>query len=393
MPLEPDTIRISAFANRLLPLAAVATVCDQMDLKEENYIFVREALKMLNVGEALPGLLILGEVLGISHWTEDKFGFTAGPCINALERMNNGAASYAVALMANGNREKCIPIAEYMRKCNEHRKLAVEYGWQKVIQALEARGDDPGYPIIEYIPRLDDVELEKLEGYIGNIVGRMTEETKSPCALFTDSTEEGILKGSFRSVEGYDVKEHLDMCQNEFVKYGGHAMAAGASVRKDNFEHMREAMQRCSKRPEVSKINEISKRHYDVAIKNSEIKEAIDIDQRFAPFGNANEQLIYKIEGFNVIFDKDEIKRQVKGGGVRMKSIYSTAIGFGLWELAKDITQPCELTLYGKISYNHFNGNATPQIEIIDLEIVEPTETKSSILQKMLTEAAKNRNN
>ena len=153
-------------------------------------------------------------------------------------------------------------------------------------------------------------------------------------------------------------------------------------------------MQKCSKRPDIPQINKIAKRHYDVAIKNSEIKEAIDIDQRFAPFGNANEPLIYKIEGFSVIFDKDEIKRQVKGGGVRLKSVYSTAIGFGLWELAKDITQPCELTLYGKISYNHFNGNATPQIEIIDLEIAETTtESKVSKLQMMLSQASANRNN
>lgn len=389
---EEEKVVVSGFVHKLLPLAAIATVCDQMDLKEENYVFVREGLKMLNKGAALPGMLILGEVLGISYWTEDKFGFNAGPCINALERMKNGASQFAVALMANGSRDRCIKIAEVMRKCNEKRKLAVEYGWQKAMEAIQSRGSDAGYPIIEYIPRLDDIELEKLEGYIGNIVGRVTEQMKRPCGLFTDSTEE-ILKGSFRSIEGYDIKAHLDECQDEFVKYGGHAMAAGASVRKDNFEHMRAAMQNCSKMPVEANNTETTEYQYDVAIKDSDIKEAIELDQRFAPFGNANEPLIYKIEGFNVIYDKDEIKRQIKGGGVRLKSIYSTAVGFGMWDLAKDITQPCELTLYGKISYNHFNNSATPQIELVGLEVNQTASSKVSKLQQMLAEASTSRNN
>ena len=63
---EEEKVVVSGFVHKLLPLAAIATVCDQMDLKEENYVFVREGLKMLNKGAALPGMLILGEVLGIS---------------------------------------------------------------------------------------------------------------------------------------------------------------------------------------------------------------------------------------------------------------------------------------------------------------------------------------
>ena len=84
---------------------------------------------------------------------------------------------------------------------------------------------------------------------------------------------------------------------------------------------------------------------------------------------------------------------KVKGGGVRLKSIYSTAVGFGMWDLAKDITQPCELTLYGKISYNHFNGSATPQIELVGLEVNQTASSKVSKLQQMLAEASTSRNN
>ena len=156
---------------------------------------------------------------------------------------------------------------------------------------------------------------------------------------------------------------------------------------------MRAAMQNCSKMPVEANNTETTEYQYDVAIKDSDIKEAIELDQRFAPFGNANEPLIYKIEGFNVIYDKDEIKRQIKGGGVRLKSIYSTAVGFGMWDLAKDITQPCELTLYGKISYNHFNGSATPQIELVGLEVNQTASSKVSKLQQMLAEASTSRNN
>lgn len=360
--------------NLLLPLAALATVCDQMPLTEENYYFVRQGFSLLNkeVPCMLMGMKVLGNVLGISYWDVTAFGFGIGPAINAPERLENGGAMKSIRLMLTDDAETCRAMALELKEYNEKRKAVVAEATAKTMEIIDK--SSISYPIIVYNPDIG-------EGIIGIIAGKVVEKYGVPAGIFTKSDNPDILKGSFRSTDDYNIKAHLDMCGDDFIcdpedesetddekkkKVGGHAGAAGASVRRDMFEKMCRDLCAVSKRPENIEENI---RYYDADITADKVSPALVENEKFQPFGNGNPNLRFRISGFKVIPNRyGEIKKHLAKDGIRIHSTYCDAVGFGLWGICEKITKPMTVTLYGEISYNRFNGKVTPQIIFDDIE-------------------------
>lgn len=288
--------------------------------------------------------------------------------------MYDGAAGKGVHLLINGNIDKCREIAQQMKTYNSYRIESVSAAMQTVDELLEKRGNDPGYPVLLYVPDIS-------EGIIGILSGKVEERYNSPCGIFTDSAE-GILKGSFRSPENYNIKDHLDMISTEFIGYGGHEGAGAGSVRKDNFDHMCQALIAVSKKPENNALDS-DVYYYDIEINDRDVAKAIDENIAFAPFGNGNPDLIFKVTGFDVIPDYGGYKKPIGSNGVRLKSPFTTAVGFGLWDQV-EIDSPCRITLYGTIADNFFNGNHYPQIlfEHYELETNQTTTFTQKVADK-----------
>lgn len=347
----------------LQPLAALATVCDHMKLVEENFYMVRSGLEKLNRAQPIgvTGLLTLLKVLDVSYCDASTFGYLLGPCVNAPERMQDGGAELAVRLFTENSPEQCAVLANTLVDFNYKRKVLVREALTKTAENVKL-GNIP-YPLVVYVPGIGD-------GVIGIIAGELVKQYKVPAAVFTDCDIPGFYKGSFRSVNGYNVKAHLDKCRDLFDggTYGGHVSAGGATIKRENFEALRDALteQAEAPAPAISNIN-----YYDVEIKNEQIEEAILENEKFQPFGEGNEDLVFKVTGFKVYkpkFLKDAVQ-QIGSSGLKLRSYHSDAVGFGLWKLADGIKNGTEVTLYGSVGFNIYNGQKRPQIIFEDLEI------------------------
>lgn len=344
----------------LLPLAALATACDQMPIREENYYLLKMGLQIMNQygqTDLVPkGLRALGEVAGITHWTEDKFTFNVGPMLNSKERMSDGGADDAIELLECGDLYQCRLMAEKVKETNEQRKKMVSAAVEGLSGGIEKNDDGSVvFPLIRYLSACS-------EGIIGIIAGQLLDKYGVPAGVFTDAKETDLYKGSFRSTDDFDIMSLLIKHRDMFEACGGHAAAAGASVKKEKFDSMVKAMQKSASSVKLSE----KKNLYDVEIDNADIRQAIEENGAYAPFGQGNEDLIFKIVNFCPEKRFGEWKKTLKGNGFKLSSKYSDAIGFNLTDVP-EITSSSPVTIYGHISMNVFNGKETPQIMILDI--------------------------
>ena len=226
----------------LLPFCALATVCDVMPLLDENRILVREGLKRAaatsNVG--LKSLLIVNGLEG-KPLTTHHAGFVIGPCLNATGRLDN--AERALALFLEQDASEALRSAQKLRELNDSRKSLTEQG---VEQALGRIAEDKLLDkrvLVIYLP-------ECHESLAGIIAGRIRERYCRPVFVLT-RTEQGMVKGSGRSIEAYDMFASMTAVKECFTKFGGHKMAAGLSMKEEDIPLLRERLEEgCSLREE-----------------------------------------------------------------------------------------------------------------------------------------------
>lgn len=211
------------FVRALLPYAAMATVCDVVELQGENRIIVKEGIKSFKTNTDI-GINALIEACNLNKRNLDSyhFGFVLGPCLNASGRLDT--AKRAMDLLMSDNKEKARDLAEKLRSLNEERKELTEKGTE---EAMRIAKECPESVLVIYLKNCH-------ESIAGIIAGRVREKYHKPVIILTD-TLDGV-KGSGRSIEEYDMYEELTKVKDLFTKFGGHKMAAGVSLPKENIE-------------------------------------------------------------------------------------------------------------------------------------------------------------
>ena len=212
---------------KLMQFAAVATVCDIVDLTSENRIITREGMKILDKTEnfgmraLLDRCLKPGEKISVG-----RIGFFIGPVINAGGRMSTSIL--AMRLFFSKSRDEAENILDELITYNNERKKATEDAVGKIVSEL---GDDAenSNVIIKYIPDCH-------ESVAGIAAGRVKDIYHRPVIVLTDSSDENSIKGSARSVEGFDIFERIMTCRDLLSRFGGHPMAAGLTLEKKNFD-------------------------------------------------------------------------------------------------------------------------------------------------------------
>ncbi len=212
---------------KLMQFAAVATVCDIVDLTGENRIITREGMKILDRTEnfgmraLLDRCLKPGEKISVG-----RIGFFIGPVINAGGRMSTSIL--AMRLFFSKSRDEAENILDELITYNNERKKATEDAVGKIVSEL---GDDAenSNVIIKYIPDCH-------ESVAGIAAGRVKDIYHRPVIVLTDSSDENSIKGSARSVEGFDIFERIMTCRDLLSRFGGHPMAAGLTLEKKNFD-------------------------------------------------------------------------------------------------------------------------------------------------------------
>lgn len=215
--------------SRLFEMAAVATVGDVMDLQGENRIIVKEGLKLLNHTKIL-GLRSLMELNGIGggNLTAYHIGFILGPCLNASGRLDS--ASRSLALLMAETKADADRFAGDLKAFNDERKNLTNRQVEEAVSLVETTDLKKDDVLVVYLP-------ECHESIAGIIAGRLREKFYKPVLVLTDA-EEG-LKGSGRSIEGYNMFEKLLEVSELMTKFGGHPMAAGVSLPEENLPEFR----------------------------------------------------------------------------------------------------------------------------------------------------------
>lgn len=254
-------------SDDLMENVAIATVGDVMDLTGENRIFVKQGLEMLKRTHN-QGLKALIECTGVDveNLSSYHIGFVIGPCINASGRLDT--AKRALALLNAENRRDAVMLAEDLKALNDSRKEMTEKGVEEAVHLIETSSLKDDRVLVVYLPDCH-------ESIAGIIAGRIREKYYRPVFVLTRSGSS--VKGSGRSVEEYDMFAQMSRCRELFLKFGGHRLAAGLSLKEENVDAFR------------SKINELCE------LTEEDLTEKITIDMQL-PFRYINEPLVEELK-------------------------------------------------------------------------------------------------
>lgn len=275
----------------LLENVAIATVADVMDLTEENRILVKQGLEMLKRTSNL-GLRALIQCIGLEGKKIQAYhiGFILAPCLNASGKLDT--AKRALALLRAKTEREADMLAGDLKALNESRRdmtdRVVDEAMAKVEQT-DIRGDKV---LVIYLPDCH-------ESLAGLVAGRVRENYYRPVFVLTDS-EDGV-KGSGRSIESYSMYEELTGCGDLLTKFGGHPMAAGLSIDKENVEKFKR------------RLND------QCTLSEEELTEKVVIDMEL-PFTAITEQFIEELEYLEP-FGKGNTKPVFAARGVFMQHV------------------------------------------------------------------------
>lgn len=276
----------------LLEFTAIATVADVMDLVDENRIIVKKGLERIKDTKNL-GLKALIEE---NQLRKDKIsayhiGFIIGPCFNAAGRLET--VKLAFDLLQAKTEDEANRLAVELKELNDSRK------------DLTLKGVEQAFDIIDSTDLKDDkVLLVKLkdthESLVGIIAGRVREMYHKPAIVFTN-VEDG-LKGSGRSIEAYNMFEELNSCRDLLSRFGGHKMAAGLSLKEENYDELRRRLNEESTLTEEDFIPTV---RIDVPMPIGYITEKfVDELELLEPFGKGNSKPIFAEQHFNICSGK-----------------------------------------------------------------------------------------
>lgn len=330
----------SSDIDYLMEEVAFATVGDVMDLTGENRIFVRQGLEMLQSTSNL-GLRALMECTGIDRKTVNTYhiGFVLGPCLNASGRLDT--AKRALALLEAGAKQEADVLAGDLKALNDSRKEMTEEAVRQAAEQVEHTEAGRQKVLVLYLPDCH-------ESLAGIVAGRIRERYCRPVFVITDSGE--MAKGSGRSIEAYHMYEEMNKCRNLFVKFGGHKLAAGLTLKKENIEKFRQDINAVCTLTETDMTEKVS---IDMQMPFSCVtEELLEELKLLEPFGKGNTKPVFAEKNVSIVSccligkNRNMLRmRLCDGAGTDMDAVYfGDAVGF-LEEVGER---------YGKTVRDHF---------------------------------------
>ncbi len=267
--------------GELLEAAAFATVCDVMELLDENRIIVKEGLEHMKRTRN-EGLRALMEVNGVDREKLSAYtiGFVLGPCLNATGRLDTAAR--ALQLLETQDRGEAVRAAVELKQLNDSRKAMTEEYVKLAIRSVEEGPIRDDRVLVVFLPDCH-------ESLAGIIAGRVREKYHRPVFLLTRS-EEGV-KGSGRSIETYHMYEEMTKVNHFFTRYGGHKMAAGLSMEEKDVDCFRREINAICR---LTQEDMEEKVHIDVPMPVSYVSwPLVEELERLEPFGNGNPRPLF----------------------------------------------------------------------------------------------------
>lgn len=342
----------------LLDLVAIGTIADMVPLLNENRILAYYGLKALQQTENI-GIQALKEISKPDkgkQWTERDVGFMLAPRLNAVGRLED--ASLAVELLLTIDPVEAAAIASKVEELNSERQQIVK----QIVEEAEKKVDAKDGVIMLY-------DASWHEGVLGIAASRLVRMFDRPVVMLTHKQETNELKGSARSIPAFDFFQCGMTFRECFTQFGGHAQAAGMTFPFDQLEEIRakfnaaifNQLSESDFKQEISGIQSVT-----LEALNETFVEQI---QMLAPFGMANEEPVFHVEGNPLQLRKLGQHEQHLKLQFRNDSHALDVIGFQFGKLAPYISRDAQVSVVGTLGINEWNGNRMVQMMLQDIAV------------------------
>ncbi|GAB2024399.1 single-stranded-DNA-specific exonuclease RecJ [Lactovum odontotermitis] len=336
----------------MLDLAAIGTVADMVSLADENRVLVSLGLKQLQATDRV-GLLELMRLAGsdMSNLTEDTIGFQIAPRLNALGRLDD--PNPAVTLLTGWDEEECLEIAKNIDSWNTKRRSITG----KIYEEAEAMLDEEAPVQVLY-------HADWHKGVLGIVAGRLLEKIHRPVIMLAE--EDGILRGSGRSIEAFNIFDALNAHRELFIAFGGHAQACGLTIALENVDKLKTALTE-----EISAQNVDLDKKAEITLVDTLELDTLSLDtakslSKLAPFGMNNPLPKFLLKDFKVVQSRtmgannQHLKLRLAQGKTQLDAIY-----FGHGDEQLEFEQ-ADTELAVTLSTNSWNGQTTLQMMVED---------------------------
>jgi single-stranded-DNA-specific exonuclease len=341
--------------DRALDLVALATIADVAPLQDENRAMVRQGLALLSRG-VRPGIRALKAAAGIEgECGVGTVGFTLAPRLNAAGRL--GEAADAVRLLVTEDDREAAELAGLLTRLNQERQRVEEGIVAEAVQAAEAA---PGGPLVL-------ASRGWHQGVVGIVAARLVERFHRPAILLA-LNDDGIGKGSARSVAGVNIYEAIAQCRDSLEAFGGHAAAAGLTIREDRIPAFRARLADVLQGPLSSPASR-PRLLCDAEVEPRGFSPAAVLELgRLGPFGSGNPEPTLVLRNLRIasarIVGVNHLKLAVTGrSGPRLD-----AIGFKMGTLESRGLSPSEpIDVACALDINAWNGTERVQLRLKDV--------------------------
>jgi len=342
--------------DSLLDLVALATIADVVPLQDENRLFVREGLTHISRG-ARCGIRALKQVAGIvKECSAETIAFKLGPRLNAAGRLDD--AIKGVRLLTTESEKEAKALAEELERLNHVRREIEADILREALEQVESHELSGGLVLSSRRWHL---------GVVGIVAARIMERFHRPTIVIAIG-ENGIGKGSARTVPGFDLYQALTACRDLLIAFGGHPSAAGVTIQEDQLPEFTARFSAIAEQW-IRETKSVPMLHVDSEVRLNEVTmQLLQEIGTLHPFGAGNPEPTFAVRGLNiltarVVGDK-HLKMTVRQGG----SLPFDSIGFGMKSLEDyglSLKTPVDVAFTPEL--NHWNGYDRIQLRIRDI--------------------------
>ena len=339
---------------KYLDIVCVGTISDIVPLVDENRVIAKLGLKLVEVTRNI-GLKALLNSIGYKKIDSSAISFGVAPRINACGRM--GYQEEALKLFLTNNIQEAREITAKLNKYNSKRQETEKQIFEQAIKAIEK----------EDIDKLNSIVIAGENwhhGVIGIVASKLTEKYFKPTILIC--MEKDIGKGSGRSVPGFDLHGALVSSSKYLEKYGGHEMAVGLTLKKENFEDFKNTFEQIAEKSNIKEIVPVIKLDGEISLKdiNKDLVKELEV---LEPYGEKNRTPLFvyknlKIDSIRSLSEGKHLKLTLKDDNMLIN-----AIGFNLGKLSEEFLIGDKIDIVGVLEFNNFNGEELVQINIKDI--------------------------
>lgn len=338
---------------KYLDLVCIGTISDIVPLVDENRVIAKLGLKLIEKTKNI-GLKTLLNIADLKKIDSNAISFGVAPRINACGRM--GFQEEALQLFLTEDSGEATKIAKRLVQFNQERQAKEKQIFEEVIEKIEKDNKDKKCIVL--------AEENWHHGIIGIVASKITEIYYKPSILICLEGDKG--KGSGRSIPGFDLYTALTKCSDYIEKFGGHSMAIGITIKKENFEKLKEAIEKYAQESNISDIMPIINIDKEINLKNINIEEVKSLEL-LEPFGEANKMPLFLLRNLKI----DSI-RALSGGKhlkltLKQDNNIVDAIGFNMGDLSKEYLLGDKVDVVGTIEINSFGNKENIQINLKDI--------------------------